>query len=129
MSAIFLLIALASSVPSANIQATCRSAREAALPEDRSGAYDSCVRSEEAAKQKLQGKWKQYSLAAHAACSETGGFSFSYVELQVCLEMQPGGSLSMQKAGAPPSEMTPALPVLIPPGALGGAPVGRRKQH
>ena len=101
MSAVFLLIALASAVPSVDIQTTCRSARDAALPEDRAGAYDSCVRDEQAARDQLKTKWTQYSATAHAACSETGGFSFSYVELRTCLEMQPGGSLSMQNsAGA-----------------------------
>lgn len=98
MSAVYLLIALASAVPSVDIQTTCRSARDAALPEDRAGAYDSCVRDEQAAKDQLKTKWTQYSASAHAACSETGGFSFSYVELRTCLEMQPGGTLSMQNA-------------------------------
>ncbi len=107
MSAIFLLIALASSVPSVDIQTTCRSARDAALPEDRAGAFQSCLRDEQDAKAQLQSKWKQYSASAHSACSETGGFSFSYVELRTCLEMQPGGSLSMQGIGGTSSATTP----------------------
>lgn len=95
MSAIFLLIALAGSVPTIDISATCNSARSAALPEDRAGAFDSCMRDEKEARDQLQRKWTQYSPAAHEACDETGGFALSYVELRTCLEMQPGGSLSI----------------------------------
>jgi len=105
MSAIFLLVALAGSVPSADIQATCRSARDAALPEDQAGAFQSCLHDEEDAKKLLQSKWHQYSASAQQVCTETGGFSFSYVELRTCLEMQPGGSLSMQNTGGPPTGM------------------------
>ncbi len=105
MSAIFLLVALAGSVPSADVQSTCRAARDAALPEDQAGAFQSCLHDEEDAKKQLQTRWKQYSAAAQQVCTETGGFSFSYVELRTCLEMQPGGSLSMQTTGAPPSGM------------------------
>jgi hypothetical protein len=107
MSAIFLLIALVSSVPTIDIQATCRGARDAALPEDRAGAYDSCIRDEKDAKDQLQRKWTQYSRAAHDACAETGGFSFSYVELHTCLEMQPGGSLSTQNPAPPVARRPP----------------------
>jgi len=78
MSAIFLLIALASSAPAINIDATCQAARDAALPEDRAGAYQSCVRDEQSARDQIQSKWTKYSASAHAACAETGGFSLSY---------------------------------------------------
>ena len=105
MSAIFLLIALASSVPSVDIQGTCRSARDAALPEDRAGAFQSCLRDEQDAKAQLQTKWRHYSVSAHQACDDQDGFSPSYVELRTCLEMQPGGSLSMQSTGAPSGGM------------------------
>ncbi len=96
MSPVIVLIALASSLPSIDIESTCKSARTAALPEDQSAAYDSCMHDEKDAMEKLRSNWTKYSADAHAACNETGGFSLSYVELLTCLEMQPGGSLSIQ---------------------------------
>lgn len=105
MAAIFLALALASSVPTIDIESACRGARSAALPEDRAAAYDSCMRDEKDALAQLRQKWTQYSAEAHAACVEDGGFALSYVELRTCLEMQPGGSLSIQNA--PPSARRP----------------------
>ncbi|MGD0184816.1 MAG: hypothetical protein ABSC25_06140 [Roseiarcus sp.] len=99
MPTVIFLIALASSLPTIDIESTCRSARTAALPEDQSAAYDSCMRDERDAREKLRSDWTKYSADAHAACAETGGFSLSYVELLTCLEMQPGGSLSIQQPG------------------------------
>jgi hypothetical protein len=99
MPTVIFLIALASSLPTIDIEGTCRSARTAALPEDQSAAYDSCMRDEKEAMEKLRSNWTKYSADAHAACAETGGFSLSYVELLTCLEMQPGGSLSIQPSG------------------------------
>jgi len=116
MSAIFLLIALASSAPAINIDATCQAARDAALPEDRAGAYQSCVRDEQSARDQIQSKWTKYSASAHAACAETGGFSLSYVELMTCLEMQPGGSLSIAAPGAPELGVKGIGPISTPPG-------------
>jgi hypothetical protein len=99
MSMVVFLIALASGVPTIDIESTCRSARTAALPEDQSAAYDSCMRDERDAKEQLRRNWTKYSPDAHAACTEEGGLSPSYVEWLTCLEMQPGGSLSIQGSG------------------------------
>ncbi|MGD0641939.1 MAG: hypothetical protein ABSC22_14425 [Roseiarcus sp.] len=82
MTAIILLIALAGAPPAIDLASICRSAQAAALPEDKAAAYDS------------------YSPAAQAACAGSGGVTLSYVELLTCLEMQPGGSLSLQYNGA-----------------------------
>ncbi len=107
MSTVIFLIALAISLPTINIETTCRSARAAALPEDQSAAYDSCMRDEQDARERLRGSWTKYSADAHAACNEEGGFSLSYVELLTCLEMQPGGSLSIEGSGSGPQRKLP----------------------
>jgi len=99
MTAIIFLLAFAGSLPTVDMAVICRSARAAALPEDRSTAYAGCLRAEQDASDQLRRKWTKYSPDAHEACTQTGQYSFSYVELLTCLEMQPGGSLSIQ---APP---------------------------
>jgi hypothetical protein len=113
MAALFLLIALASATPNIDIAGTCKSAQNAALPEDQAAAYESCVHDEQDARDQLRQNWSKYSVAAHAECSEDGAFSPSYVELRTCLEMQPGGSLSMEgtrpAAGLAPSGLAPGF--------------------
>jgi hypothetical protein len=100
MNAIVLLIALAGAPPAVDLASICRSAQTAALPEDRAVAYQSCVRDEQGALDQLRAKWTHYSAAAQAACVGSGGVTLSYVELMICLEMQPGGSLSLQGGDA-----------------------------
>jgi hypothetical protein len=96
MNAIVLLIALAGAPPAVDLASICRSAQMAALPEDRALAYQSCLRDEQGALDQLRAKWTHYSAAAQDACGASGGITLSYVELLICLEMQPGGSLSLQ---------------------------------
>jgi hypothetical protein len=100
MSVIVLLIALAGAPPAVDLASICRSAGTAALPEDKAAAYDSCVRDEQAALDRLRAKWAHYSAAAQTACAGSDGITLSYVELLTCLEMQPGGSLSLQGSDA-----------------------------
>lgn len=49
MTSLLLVAALATSLPTVDIKGICCSAQAAALPEDRSRAFDSCVNEEEAA--------------------------------------------------------------------------------
>jgi len=98
MTPLLLLAAFAGGPPAIDIESACRGAREAALPEDKAAAYESCVRDEQEARDKLKRDWSKYSAEARGACAETDGFSLSYVELRTCLEMQPGGSLSIEPA-------------------------------
>ena len=98
-------------------KAICRDAQSAALPESRKAAYQSCLHDEGAARDQLRQKWARYSSAARMTCAEPGGVPISYVELQTCLDMQSGGSLTKPVPGlsAPslgamgaPSRMAPA---------------------
>jgi hypothetical protein len=89
------IVALADSLPTANIESICRDAQSAALPESKAAAYKACVQDERAAYNELRQKWARYSAAARVSCAEPGdGSAISYVELQTCLDMQPGGSLT-----------------------------------
>jgi hypothetical protein len=101
MTAIILLIALAGNPPAIDLGSICRSAQTAALPEDRAAAYDSCVRDEQGALDQLRKKWAHYSASAQSACVGADVVTLSYVELLTCLEMQPGGSLSLPGGSDP----------------------------
>jgi hypothetical protein len=87
----------AASMPKANIESACRDAQSAAPPDMRSASYQSCVRDERLAFEQLRRSWAKVPAAAREVCAEPeDGVPFSYVELQTCLEMQPGGSLTIE---------------------------------
>ncbi|MDR3420655.1 MAG: hypothetical protein P4L80_05335 [Xanthobacteraceae bacterium] len=114
MIAVLMLIALAGAPPAVDAAKVCSDAQATALPEDAKVAFDSCVRDEQAARDKLTGRWTHYSATARSACIfEGGGVATSNVELWTCLEMQPGGSLSLQSsdnAAAPALGLSPLPP-------------------
>jgi hypothetical protein len=110
-----MLIALAGAPPAVDAAKICHDAQASALPEDAKIAFDSCVRDEKATHDKLAGRWSHYSVAARSAClgdGDNGGVALSNVELWTCLEMQPGGSLSLQSGdnGAAPAPGLSPLP-------------------
>jgi hypothetical protein len=114
MIAVLMLIALAGAPPAVDAAKICHDAQASALPEDAKVAFDSCVRDEQAARDKLAGRWSHYSAVARSACVGDGsGVGLSNVELWTCLEMQPGGSLSLQSgdnAAAPALGLSPLPP-------------------
>ena len=106
-------VALADSLPTASIESICRDAQSAALPESKAAAYQACVHDERAAYDQLRQKWARYSAKARVTCAEPGdGAQISYVELQTCLDMQPGGSLTVE---GPAPRGAPALDPLGDP--------------
>jgi hypothetical protein len=107
------IVALADSLPTASIESICRDAQSAALPESKTAAYQACVHDERAAYDQLRQKWPRYSAKARVTCAEPGGGAqISYVELQTCLDMQPGGSLTVE---GPAPRGAPALDPLGDP--------------
>jgi len=89
------IVALNDSLPTSSVESICRDAQSAALPESKAAAYQACVHDERAAYNELRQKWAHYSPAARVTCAEPGdGVPTSYVELQTCLDMQQGGSLT-----------------------------------
>jgi hypothetical protein len=88
---------LAGPLPKSNIESACRDAQSAAPPEQKSASYQSCVRDERLAFEQLRQSWSKVPAAAREVCAEPdSGVPFSYVELQTCLEMQPGGNLTVE---------------------------------
>ena len=114
MIAALVLIALAGAPPAVDAAKVCSDAQASALPEDAKVAFDSCVRDEQATREKLAARWPHYSAAARSAClGDGGGVAASNVELWTCLEMQPGGSLSLQSGdedAVPASGLSPLPP-------------------
>jgi len=112
MIAVLVLIALSGAPPAVDAARVCKDAQSAALPEDTKVAFDSCVRDEQATREKLVARWPHYSAVARSACvGDGGGVGLSNVELWTCLEMQPGGSLSLQSSDNPAdSGLSPAPP-------------------
>ena len=112
MFAALVLIALSGVPPAVDMKLVCKDAQASALPEDAKVAYDSCVRDEQEARDKLGKRWTAYSASARSAClGDGGGVPASYVELWTCLEMQPGGSLSLRSD----ADASPPLPTMITP--------------
>jgi hypothetical protein len=105
------LVALADSLPTASVESICRDAQSAALPDAKTAAYQACVHAERAAYDQLRQKWAHYSAGARATCAEPGyGSQISYVELQTCLDMQPGGSLNLRGSGSGDAGSLDAIP-------------------
>jgi len=116
MFAVLMLIALAGAPPTVDAAKICRDAQATALQEDAKIAFDSCVRDEQATRDKLTARWPHYSAAARSACvGDGGGVGLSNVELWTCLEMQPGGSLSLQSSDS--AAAPGAAPARLPPHA------------
>lgn len=81
------LVATANTVPNFNLDPTCRSVRESGAATGRT--KESCLRSEQNARDQLNGQWAQFPAADRARCTQStsaGGVP-SYVELLTCLEI------------------------------------------
>jgi hypothetical protein len=102
----------ANRLPSANIESMCQDAQSAVLPESEAAAYQSCANDERAAFDQLRQKWARYPTAARVTCAEPAGVPISYVELQTCLDMQPGGRLTFE---GPAPGVAPSLDTMRSP--------------
>ena len=92
--ALFLLApaALADTVPTLDVEQTCRSSQVANTSISDQANYDGCIRSEREAKKEAERQWGTYSSAAKRQCQDqfkAGGFP-SYVEMVTCLELASG---------------------------------------
>jgi hypothetical protein len=88
-----LFIAVADTVPNLKVEQTCRAqgARTDALGGSQGalgGTVESCLRSEQTARDKLRTEWGQFTAADRTRCTATStmGGEPSYVELLTCLE-------------------------------------------
>ena len=101
MAKFLFLLALASYVPTIDVHHSCRGAESAALPEERAGAHQRCIRDERAAQQQLSEIWSRIPIESRQLCTDLAmGTSPSYVELLTCLEMRAGGDGRFQRTDA-----------------------------
>ena len=112
-----LAFAAGATLPTANVESMCQAEQSAAPPGSKSSDFQSCVNDERKALNELRRNWARYPIKARATCAEPDGMSISYVELQTCLEMQPGGSFDAttsretgNSAGSMPRDGTVARP-------------------
>ncbi len=97
MTPFLILVALAASAPSVNLESICHSARDNALPEEKAKAFDNCIAEEKAAREQVQKKWLKAAADARADCAPMKGIPTSYVAILTCLDMQPGGDFDASK--------------------------------
>ena len=112
-----LAVAADATLPTANVESMCQAEQSAAPPGSKSSDFQSCVNDERKALNELRRNWARYPIKARATCAAPNGISISYVELQTCLEMQPGGSFDAttsretgNSAGSMPRDGTVARP-------------------
>ena len=85
--------------PALNVQATCRATPAVTL--DQQSTYDNCMRSENAARDRLNKSWGKMRADWRSTCLKTttlGGIP-SYVELLTCVEMREAAANG--QSGAP----------------------------
>jgi hypothetical protein len=88
---LYILVASGGGAPAIDIQKTCRTSEQAifAIFGDKTAAtYDSCMRSEQEARQLIAKDWAMFPTADRTLCARPGGYMPSYVEWLTCFEMQ-----------------------------------------
>lgn len=102
-----LIVAVADTVPTFNVQPNC----QAALEDDPSDMnvrqnVESCVNDEREARDELKSNWSHYPAADKTRCisEATMGGQASYVELQICLQMIEDAKDLSQKSAATGSD-------------------------
>ena len=79
--------ALADSVPSWDVTASCRGAAGAGLARDTGDNLKLCLESERRTREQLSKDWSTFPVADRARCVKMQTFSPTYSELATCLEM------------------------------------------
>lgn len=83
-----LLVPVADKVPTINVTPSCRAISEGISTIGRD--FDSCMRSEQTAKEQLEKEWSQFTAAERSRCvsAATVGGEATYTETLTCLEME-----------------------------------------
>ena len=86
-----LLILAAVALPTIDLPSNCR-AQQKVIPANpgRAGIYDTCMTSEHEARERLAKPWTTVPAAVRARCAEVGRLGGSYVEMDVCVEIDTG---------------------------------------
>ncbi len=113
--------AFADAVPNLNVAATCRATPAVNL--DQQGTFDNCMRSENAARDRLAKSWNKMRGDWRSTCLKTttlGGVP-SYVELLTCVEMREAAAngQSGTASGSMTSGRSAGIGSSSPPGTPG----------
>ena len=80
--------AVADSVPSWDVTASCRGAAEAGYMQDTNVNLKRCLDSEQRTREQLNKNWSTFPAADRVKCVKTQTVSPTYTELATCLEMK-----------------------------------------
>jgi hypothetical protein len=80
--------AVADSVPSWDLTASCRAAGSAGYRQAPSDRSQSCLASEQRTREELNKHWSAYPAEDRIGCAKSLTFSPTYTELLTCLEMR-----------------------------------------
>ena len=83
--------AASSGVPTADIATTCRTSEKTLINifgDETQQTYQSCMTSENGAREQIVKNWQNYPAGARQRCVNTTGYMPSYVEWLTCLEME-----------------------------------------
>jgi hypothetical protein len=80
--------AVADSVPSWDLTASCRAAASAAYSQTPGDRVTSCLASEQRTREELNKNWSTFPAADRISCVKSLTFSPTYTELVTCLEMR-----------------------------------------
>jgi hypothetical protein len=80
--------AVADSVPSSDLTASCRAAASAGFSEAPSERVTSCLASEQRTREELTKNWSNFPAEDRIGCVKSLTFSPTYTELLTCLEMR-----------------------------------------
>jgi hypothetical protein len=94
--------AVADSVPSWDVTASCRGAAEAGYTQDTKVNLKRCLDSEQRTREQLNKNWSTFPAADRLKCVKTQTFSPTYSELATCLEMKRDLENSAKPADAVP---------------------------
>jgi hypothetical protein len=98
-----LLILAAISLPIIDLPSNCRAEQRAIPPgPEHQNIYENCMRDEQAAREGLLKRWPGLPAAVRQTCAEMGGLIGSYIEVQVCADIDAGSlAASSQQEPAP----------------------------
>ena len=80
--------AVADSVPSWDVTASCRGAAQAGYMQDTDANLKRCLDSEQRTREQLNKNWPTFPAADRIKCVKSQTFSPTYPELATCLEMK-----------------------------------------
>jgi hypothetical protein len=94
--------AVADSVPSWDVTASCRGAAQAGYMQDTNENLKRCLDTEQRTREQLNKNWLTFPAADRTKCVKTQTFSPTYTELATCLEMKRDIENGAKPAGAVP---------------------------